>query len=59
MQTRRYPRTLVEAFGPHTSHDLLPMRQPARWFDGIASVVLALVIGIAGAALLVHQLSKS
>ena len=59
MQTRRFTRTMAEAFGPYTSHDLLPMRQPARWFDGIASVILALVIGIASAALLVHQLSKA
>ena len=58
MQTRRFTRTMAEAFGPYTSHDLLPMRQPERWFDGIASVALALVLAIAGAALLFHHLSK-
>ena len=28
MQTRRYPRTLQEAFGPYTSRDLEPPHEP-------------------------------
>ena len=30
MNIRRYPRTLQEAFGPYTSHEVEPMRQPRK-----------------------------
>lgn len=30
MNTRRYPRTLQEAFGPYTSHEIEPMREPHK-----------------------------
>lgn len=56
MQTRKFPRTMYEAFGPYTSHDLLPMRQPRQRGDVLASVILAVILGIAGAALLFVKL---
>lgn len=46
MNTRRHPRTLAEAFGPYTSHDLQPMKdQRQRETSGaeIAAYILALV----------------
>lgn len=30
MNTRRYPRTMQEAFGPYTSHKVEPMPPPRR-----------------------------
>ena len=30
MNTRRYPRTMAEAFGPYTDHRLLPMQEPRK-----------------------------
>ena len=30
MNTRRYPRTMQEAFGPYTSHEVEPMPTPRR-----------------------------
>lgn len=46
MQTRRYPRTLQEAFGPYTSRDLQPMPDKSRaypdsWWIAIALIALA------------------
>ena len=45
--TRRYPRTLAEAFGPYTDHDLHPMpdapsAHPAEWATLVIGAVLAL-----------------
>ena len=52
---RRYPRTLQEAFGPYTSRDVLPMRDPrTSRADRVLGALLATVIGITGAALLAH-----
>ena len=31
MNTRRYPRTLVQAFGPYASGPVYPMREPSFW----------------------------
>ncbi len=37
MNTRRYPRTLQEAFGPYASgRDLQPLREPSRLTAGQA-----------------------
>lgn len=47
MNTRRYPRTMAEAFGPYTSNDLQPMREPrGRYAQDWALYVVA-VIGLA------------
>lgn len=45
MQTRRYPRTMAEAFGPYTSRDLQPMpdKSPdygAGWWIAITLIAL-------------------
>lgn len=55
--TRRHPRTLFEAFPrQHAGSVQGPYRRPMA--ERMAGVLLAIIIGIAGAALLVHQLSK-
>lgn len=51
MNTRRYPRTLQEAFGPYTSNDLQPMREPRGrhmqdWLLYIVALVALAAIGI-------------
>lgn len=35
MNTRRYPRSMAEAFGPYTDHRLHPMptRRAPGWFE--------------------------
>lgn len=38
MQTRKYPRTLQEAFGPHTSRDV---QEPVTPFDRSDAIVMA------------------
>lgn len=58
MNTRRYPRTVQEAFGPYTSRDVHPMRDPrGSRTERVASVVLAVLLGIFGALLLIHELA--
>lgn len=55
--TRRFPRSLSDAFPSARAGSVQgPYRRPMA--ERIASVLLAVVIGIAAAALLVHQLSK-
>lgn len=50
MNARRYPRTLQEAFGPHTSRDVLPMVEqdtdyPWTWWSLVMSVsIVALIV---------------
>ena len=50
MQTRKYPRTLTEAFGPYTSNGLQPMAEredtdyPWTWWTLLFS---AAIVGIA------------
>lgn len=49
MNTRRYPRTLQEAFGPYTTNDLQPMREPrvrrADWaLYLVACIALAVIV---------------
>lgn len=51
MNTRRYPRTMAEAFGPYTSNELHPMREPrARhaqdWILYAVAVVAVVVVGV-------------
>ncbi len=52
MQTRRHPRTLNEAFGPYTSHDIYepPESFPWTWWTCIAAMALvALAVLVATA----------
>lgn len=48
MNTRRYPRTMAEAFGPYTSNELQPMRDtrkvPAHEIALYAVAVLAVSV---------------
>jgi hypothetical protein len=49
MQTRKYPRTMQEAFGPYTSRDLheKPQRvEPARLALGAAYVLAVVVLSL-------------
>lgn len=52
MNTRRYPRTMAEAFGPYTSNELQPMREPRGrhaqdWALYVVAVIgLAVVVGV-------------
>ena len=47
MNTRRYPRTLQEAFGPYTSREVLPMREPDAWGrHGMGALVVLLVVAV-------------
>jgi len=51
--TQRTPRTLQQAFGAHTGRDVLGLPIPIPRADRIAGVILACLIGIAGAGALV------
>jgi hypothetical protein len=42
MQTRRYPRTMQEAFGPYTDRHVYPIKQERR--HPVMSTVLVLVL---------------
>jgi hypothetical protein len=51
VNTRRYPRTLQEAFGPYASGPVHPMREPCRryrqdWCLYAVAVVALVVIGV-------------
>ena len=48
----RHPRTLQEAFGPYCSRDVQPMRDNRA--SRVASVLLAVFIGVMGALAIVH-----
>ena len=52
MQTRRYPRTMQEAFGPYTSDQLEPMRE-TRSVPPLGDWVLAVSLATALALFLV------
>lgn len=58
LSTRRHPRTLVEAFGPYTSHTVHPMPQPVPKASRVAGVLLAVALGIFIALFLVHYAAK-
>jgi hypothetical protein len=59
MNTRRHPRTMVQAFGPYTDHRLHPMPDPRGTpRERALGVLLAVFIGIVGALLLVHYLAR-
>lgn len=46
MNTRRYPRTMVEAFGPYADGPIEVPRQPFSDWDGVLIVVgIAMFIG--------------
>ena len=49
--TGRAPRTVQQAFGPHTSRE---MQGPVPRADRVYGVLLATLIGIAGALLTIH-----
>ena len=58
MISRRHPRSLMEAFpADHWQGVITRYRRPLG--ERVADVLLTLILGIAGAALLFHQLSKS
>lgn len=50
LNTRSYPRTLQEAFGPHTSREILPIEDretdyPWTWWSLVMSIaVVAMII---------------
>lgn len=51
MQTRKYPRTLQEAFGPYTDHRIVEPTRPFDWqdkvvlaFSAIGAFVFALLV---------------
>lgn len=52
MQTRKYPRTMKEGFGPYTDNTLLPMKetQPLDWQDVVvvlgSAAALIVVVGL-------------
>ena len=49
MNTRKYPRTMAEAFGPYTSNQLEPMPEADTATD--VALVLASVAAVAVAAM--------
>lgn len=49
MNTRKYPRTMAEAFGPYTSNQLEPMPEADTVND--VALVLASVAAVAVAAM--------
>ena len=51
--TGRAPRSMASAFGPYTDRRLLGLPAPIPRADRIAGVILACLIGIAGAVALV------
>lgn len=51
--TRRYPRTMAEAFPRDPRHAYPIEAYKQERFDAVASVLLAIAIGVAGAVLLV------
>ena len=50
MNTRQYPRTLQQAFGPYTSNQIVEPKQPMDWQDKLvywgAAVTLISVVAI-------------
>ena len=54
--TGRAPRTLTSAFGPYCTGPVFGKPAPRR--SVLADVLFAIALGIAGALLLVHWLSK-
>ena len=44
MQTRRYPRTLTEAFGPYTRREFVEKQDPLPRADKIALVFSILAV---------------
>jgi len=47
MNTRKYPRTLNEAFGPYTSHDFVEPRPRSHgvfaWLYAVAEIALTVI----------------
>ena len=46
MNTRKFPRTMQEAFGPYTSRDIQERHEPARTALGIAYVIAFAVLAL-------------
>ena len=44
MDTRKYPRTLQEAFGPHTNYKLVVDNDPLSLSDGCVLVAFGLAV---------------
>lgn len=57
MNTRKYPRTLDEAFGPHTHHKIENTERPMDWQDkvvvwgSIATAAICLLLVLSGVIL--------
>ena len=53
MNTRRYPRTLQQAFGPYTDNTLHPMREPAnrRWQDWAIYLIAVITLAVLAAVI--------
>lgn len=45
MNTRKYPRTMNEAFGPYTSRDISEPRE-AMPFVQVAAIVISVLAGV-------------
>ena len=57
MNTRRFPRTMDQAF-PRGINYAASIERRDTTGDALARLVFALVVGIGGAAILVHWLAK-
>jgi len=58
MNHRRHPRTLVEAFPQHEAWRGVVEHHKRPLAERVADVIFATVLGICGAALLVHFLAR-
>jgi len=43
MNTRKYPRTLQQAFGPYTSSHIEEHKQPMDWQDVVVTVACCVI----------------
>jgi hypothetical protein len=46
MNTRKYPRTMQEAFGPYTSHRIDDVERPFDHQDSIVMVACAIAVAL-------------
>jgi hypothetical protein len=58
LNTYKHNRSMQEAFGPYTDHRLHPIPAPKSRMQKLADCVFATVIGVLGAAMLVHWLAQ-
>lgn len=53
MNTRKYPRTMQAAFGPHTSHELHPMPEPMHRHDRIVLWACTVAVAVVSALIII------